>query len=151
MYATPIKSVFFGSTLVSTKMTILATARLLCNHWTQFKVALTLSFKSIICGYFCFGVFLGGGAELVWMYFCLGKYQLHVNQSPCMLQRCSSGLQGVATLLYAFVRFFRIRNRLDGPFSGDRRLNWGGCREKSEVRECSKNKWGSVGLLTQKM
>ena len=28
------------------------------------------------------------------MYF-LGKYQLHVNQSPCMLQRCSGGLQGL--------------------------------------------------------
>ena len=73
-----------------------------------------------------FWVFLwGGGAELVWMYFCLGKYQLHVNQSPCMLQRCSSGLQGVATLLYAFVRFFRFRNRLDGPFSGDKRQKLG--------------------------
>ena len=94
----------FGSTLVSTKMTILATARLLCNHWTLFKVALTLSFKSIICGYFCFGGFFmgGGGAELVWMYFCLGKYQLHVNQSPCMLQRCSSGLQLFYTRLCDF-------------------------------------------------
>ena len=29
------------------------------------------------------------------MYFCLGKYQLHVNQSPCMLQRCSGGLRGL--------------------------------------------------------
>ena len=83
------------------------------------------------------------------MYFCLGKYQLHVNQSPCMLQRCNDGLRGLKLFYTRSCEFLYQKQAKwttqETNFLGYRRLNWRGGWEKSGVRNVAKIKWGGGG------
>ena len=81
------------------------------------------------------------------MYFCLGKYQLHVNQSPCMLQRYSDGLQELNLFYTRFMSFLCQKQTRwtaqETNFLGYRGLNWrGGWKNRGVRNVANKNRGG---------